>query len=80
MISVNWQKNKKVRKLNSEISIVHKDLIPEQKLKGGSSIYLQRLFEEAIKLPLVKAPIAIPQSRQSSVINQKVLYVATDNY
>lgn len=44
-----------------EISIIHKDLVPVEKLKEVGSIYLQHLFGEEGKSPLVKLPLAIPQ-------------------
>lgn len=42
-----------------EISVVHKDLVPELKLTGTCTIYLQGILDEAVKSLLIKFPLAL---------------------
>lgn len=60
-VSVNRQKAKGLVDSGCKISVIHKNLNVEEKLKGAGSIYL-RLFDKVVKSPLIKLPLAIMQT------------------
>lgn len=48
------KKTKRLIDSGCEISVVHKDFVPEKKLNGAANIYLRGIFGDAVKSLLIR--------------------------
>ncbi|GFU86125.1 hypothetical protein TNCV_367841 [Trichonephila clavipes] len=56
-----------------KLLLSRKDLVPESRLEGASTIYLKGIFGTAVKCPLVYVPIGLATGGQVNVVHQQVL-------